>query len=365
MLTTNNENYKLLSVFMIRILLLGAGSSASINFIKALRLSKEKIYIVGADPNRYYLEMSPVDKRYLVTKEKGESEYINQLNEIIARENLEFTHAQPDPEVKILSDHRLFIKNKTFLPSKKAIDIFQDKLLTYQHLSKKKVPVANTTVVGNENKLREIFWSKDKTIWLRARKGAGGKASLPTKKFEHAKMWIEYWIERGLKWEDFLAHEYLPGKEVSWLSIWKDGKLICSQGKERVEWVQANISPSGVAGTTAIQKTVHYGNVNEIGVKTVLAVENKPNGIFVVDTKENSSGIPCVTEVNPGRFFTTSLFYATLGVNMPLIFVKLGLDLPIGKVAQHNSTEKNVYWIRVTDGGPTMVKEGRWSSKIL
>ncbi len=350
---------------MIRILLLGAGSSASINFVKALRLSREKFYIVGVDPNKYYLEMSPVDKRYVTSREQGQKKYINKLNQIIAQESLDFTHAQPDPEVKILSDYRSLIQNKTFLPTKKAIDVFQDKLLTYQYLSRKKVPVAQTTVVENEKKLREVFNSGDKTIWLRARKGAGGKASLPTKKFDHAKMWIEYWIEKGLRWEDFLAHEYLPGKEVSWLSIWKNGQLVCSQAKERIEWVQANVSPSGVAGTTAIQKTVHDDKVNDVCVKTVLAVESKPNGIFVVDTKENSQGIPCVTEVNPGRFFTTSLFFATLGVNMPLIFVKLGLGLPIKKVAQYNATEQGVYWIRVTDGGPTMVKGENWSSKAI
>lgn len=351
---------------MIRILLLGAGGSAGINFVKALRLAKEKFYIVGVDPNKYYLEMSPVDKRCVVSKERGkEKEYIKKLNKIILKEQLVFTHAQPDPEVKILSDYRSAIKSRTLLPSKKAIDIFQDKLLTYKHLYQKMVPVAETKLIKNKETLRKIFTLSNMTVWLRARKGAGGKASLPTQKFEHAKMWIEYWVERGLKWDDFLAHEYLPGKEVSWLSIWKDGKLICSQAKERVEWVQGNVSPSGVAGTTAIQKTVHDDRINEICMKTILAVENNPNGIFVVDTKENSKGIPCVTEVNPGRFFTTSLFYATLGVNMPLIFVKLGLGLPIEKVSQYNATERDVYWIRVTDGGPTMVRGDRWNSRML
>lgn len=351
---------------MKRILLIGCGGSAGINFVKALRLCKEKIYIVGVDKNKYYLEMSPVDKRYYIPHTSGqEKDYISKINFIIKKERINFIHAQPDPEVKILSDFRELIQTKYFLPSKEAVSISQDKWQTYITLKKDNVPVAKTYQIDKKQDLKKIFKNNREILWLRARKGAGGKASLPVKKYQQAVMWIEYWLGHGLKWNDFLVNEFLPGNEVSWLSIWKDGKLICSQQKERVEWVQGSISPSGVGGTTAIQKTVHYPNINKICTRTVLAVDDRPQGIFVVDTKENKNKTPCVTEINPGRFFTTSLFYATLGINMPHIFVSLGLNLPIPKVSRYNSTQKNVYWIRIVDGGPIMVKNEQWSSQTL
>lgn len=350
----------------IRVLVLGAGGSPGVNFIKALRLAKEKFYIVGTDINKYFLEISPADKKYLLSDKKDKRGHIEELNKIIKKEKIDFVHAQPDLEVKNISDYRDLIRAKTFLPSKEAIDIFQDKWKTFVELSKNNVPVPFTQQVKNEENLKRILKNNKDTLWLRAHKGAGGKASLPIKTFEQAKMWIEYWVEKGLTWNDFLISELLPGKEVSWLSIWKNGKLICSQQKERMGWVQAAISPSGVGGTTAIQKTSSYKRVNDVCTKTILAVEKNADGIYVVDVKENRNGMPCVMEINPGRFFTTSLFFPVAGCNMPLIYLHLGLDLPIPKIKNpYNALPDDLYWIRVTDSNTGIVKEGKWSSEKI
>lgn len=348
-----------------RILVLGCGGSPGVNFIKALRLSKEKFYIVGVDVNKYFLEISPVDSKYYLPHPKVTKGYIDSLIKIIQKERIDFVHAQPDEEVKIISDCRNLLPAKTLLPSKNAVDIFQDKWLTYKSLLKAGIPVAKTYKVGNQNNLRKIISGNKKPLWIRASRGAGGKASLPIKNFEQAKIWIDYWSDKGVKRDDFLIGEFLPGREVSWLSLWKEGKVICSQQKERMGWVQGNISPSGVGGTTALQKTSSYENVNRICTETVLTVDRNANGIYTIDTKENFRGIPCVTEINPGRFFTTSLFFATAGVNMPLLLVKLALNLPIPKVKQYNPLADDIYWIRVIDGNTSMMKDNQWTYKTI
>lgn len=348
---------------MKRILVLGCGGSAGINYIKSLRMSSEHFYIVGLDVNKYYIEMSPVDKRYHVEHKKGGEEvYIEKINTIIKKEGVEFVHSQPDPEVKILSDYREKINAKTFLPSKKAVDISHDKWKTHETLSKASVPVAKTLKIKNQISLKDAFAQYGETIWLRATRGAGGKASLPVKTITQATMWIDYWGTKGLSWNDFLASEVLTGIEVSWLSIWKDGKLVCSQGKQRFEWVNTGSSPSGVTGTTAIQRTVHDEEVNRVTTNAVLALDSKPTGIYVVDTKRNKDGIPCVMEINPGRFFTTSLFFPTAGVNMPHIYTKLAYGEKVPKLSPYNSVEKDIYWMRIPDAGPVMVREGEWTS---
>lgn len=346
-----------------RILVLGCGGSAGINYIRSIRISPEKFYIVGLDINKYYIEMSPVDKRYLVGHSKDkESEYIDKINQIIEKEAIQFVHAQPDPEVKILSDNRDRIKAKTFLPSKEAIDISHDKWSTYQTLTKASIPVAKTLKITDEASIQKAFDDIGETVWLRATRGAGGKASLPVKTVEQAVMWMNYWKTKGLVWEDFLASEVLTGTEVSWLSVWHNGEIVCSQGKQRLEWVNTGSSPSGVTGTTAIQKTVSNEKVNETGTKTVKALDAKPHGIYVVDTKENKDGVPCVMEINPGRFFTTSLFFPTAGVNMPYIYTLLGYGEEPPKVERYNSVRENIYWMRIPDGGPTMIENEGWTA---
>lgn len=349
----------------IRILVLGAGGSPGVNFIRALRLGKEKIYVVGVDINKYFLEIAPVDKKYLLSDRKDKDDYVKDLIKIIKKEKIDFVHAQPDGEVKTISDHRDMLGAKTFLPSKNAVDVFQDKWRTFQELTKNNLPAPLTRQIRDARNLKRILKDNREILWLRAQKGAGGKASLPVKTFDQANMWIKYWLNKGLSWDDFLISELLPGREVSWLSIWKDGKLICSQQKERMGWVQGSISPSGVGGTSAIQKTSSYKIVNDICTKTILAVDKNANGVYVVDVKENKTGTPCVMEVNPGRFFTTSLFFATAGVNMPLMFVKLGLNMPVVKTKQYNALQNGLYWIRVTDSNTGIVKGERWRSEVI
>ena len=180
---------------MKRIMVLGCGGSAGINYIKALRLAPEKFFIVGVDVNKYYIEMAPVDRKYLVSHSKGqENEYIKTLNKIIKKERIDFVHAQPDPEVRILSDNRDIIKAKTLLPSPKAVEISHDKWKTFLVLEKAQVPVAYTLKLKDEASLKEAFKQIKGTIWLRASSGHGGKASLPVTSFEQAKMWVSYWL---------------------------------------------------------------------------------------------------------------------------------------------------------------------------
>lgn len=352
-------------MFKKRVLLLGSAGSAGINFIKSLQL-KNSVEVVGLDVNKYYLEMVPTKKKYLLTREAGkEDEYIKKINQIIKKEKIDFVHAQPDSEVKILSDYRDKINAKILLPSVGAIDIFQDKWRTFETLKNHDVSVPKTYIVKDESSLKNIFYQNKEMLWVRSNRGAGGKASLPVKTYDQAITWIKFWIGKGLKMTDFSVSEFLPGREISTLMVWHNGKLICSQSKERIEWLQSNVSVSGSGTTTAIQKTVYDESINRLCTATIRAVENKPEGVYVVDAKQNKENVFCVTEVNPGRFFTTSLFYATAGVNMPYIYIALGLGLPIPHVKPYNSVEKDIYWIRIADGGPAMVKEGEWTSKKI
>ena len=351
---------------MKKMILFGCGGSAGINFVKSLRLCREKVKIIGFDINRYYIELSPVDQRYLIPAIKQRSsETIDKVNELIKKGGIDFVHAQPDPEVGYVSEHREKFNAKTFFPSKEAVKICHDKMESYKTWKSKGVPVAKTIQIQNEGSLEKVFNELKGTVWIRASKGAGGKASLPVDSVDEARMWIRFWTKYGLMWNDFIASEFLPGEEIAWNSVWADGKLLCSQGRIRIEWVQAGLTPSGVTGTTAIQKTVHDDSVNEIATKAIEAVDKKPNGIFSVDIKQDPEGNPKVTEINPGRFSTTSLFFSTYGVNMPEIYLKAAYGEKIKGVSPYNSVEKDVYWIRIPDGGPVMVKGDDWKSKPL
>ncbi|MEM0095050.1 MAG: hypothetical protein QW660_00215 [Candidatus Bathyarchaeia archaeon] len=353
-----------------RIMATGAGGPAGVNFIMSLRLAPEKIFIVGTEANAHFIHLSPTDKTYLVPKAE-EADYIDKLNEIIRREKIEFLHAQTDAEVTVVSENREKIEANLFLPSKKTVKTCQDKLKSTEIWLKKGVPTAKTVKIHSEKDVVKSFEELGRPIWIRARHGAGGRGSTPAYDEETALSWINYWRKRGMKWE-FIAQEHLPGRNIGFHSLWKDGELVTSMARERIEYIYPHLAPSGITGTPAVQRTIHDEKVNRIATEAVLAIDSNFNGIACVDLKENKEGIPCVTEINAARMFTTSYFFSYASkilrndyyANIPYLYVKLAYKESIPEIPKYNILPENVYWIRHIDAPAKLVKDGNILGKM-
>jgi biotin carboxylase len=343
----------------------GAGGPAGINFALSLRIAPEKMFIVGTEANEYYLHLARTDKQYSIPRAK-ETGYIDKLNEIIRNEKIEFLHAQPDVEVEVVSEKREKIEANVFLPSKKAVKACQDKLESAKLWRKKSVPVAKTIELHREQDIDKAFAELGTPIWIRATHGAGGRGSTPASNKETAVAWIKYWKSRNVDWE-FIAQEQLPGRNIAFHSLWKDGELVTSMARERVEYIYPYLAPSGIMGTPAVQRTVHDKAVNKIGTEAVLAIDSAFNGIACVDLKENKDGVPCVTEINAGRMFTTSFFFSYASkvlrkdyyANIPYLYTKLAFKESTPEVQKYDVLPENVYWIRHMDAPAKLVKDGK------
>lgn len=352
---------------MLRILVTGAGGSAAFNFVDAIRQSKEKFHIVGTDMKRYHLELLDVDKKYIVPG-VSDPDYVEKMNEIIKQEKIDFIHPQPDIEVAFLSKHADKLQAKTFLPSAQAVENCHDKMKFNEILCAKNVAVPEARHITDKASLtaaiKELSPNKEK-VWLRAIRGAGSKGSLPVNNIYHADGWIDYWRTfRGLDYADFMASEFLPGAEFAWQSLWFNGELVSSQARERIEYIFGNLTPSGQTSSPSVAKTINRDDVNKAGEAAVRAIMDKPHGVFCVDMKEAADGTPKVTEINPGRFFTTSNFFAHAGLNMPKMYLELGMTGAVkDKPKQYNALPDDLYWVRMIDMGFKLVKEGEWSSE--
>ncbi|MDR0460692.1 MAG: hypothetical protein LBH62_04550 [Nitrososphaerota archaeon] len=348
-----------------RILCTGAGGPAGINFVKSLMLTSEKLYLVGTEASDYYLHTMPTDVKYLVPR-ASDPGYIDQLNEIIRKEKVDFLHAQPDVEVEVVSEYREKLEAPTFLPSKQAVKICQDKLISANAWKSKSIPVAKTIVIRQESDIDRAFAELGSPIWIRATRGAGGRGSTPASNRETAVSWINYWRARNVDWE-FIAQEMLPGRNIAFHSLWHNGELITSMARERLEYIYAYLAPSGIMGTPAVQKTVHDNTVNQISTEAVLAIDSNFTGIASVDLKENSKSVPCVTEINPGRMFTTSYFFSYASkvlfndyrINIPYLYTKLAYKETMPKMEKYNPLPADVYWIRHMDTPAHLVKDNK------
>ncbi len=354
---------------MKRILVTGAGGAAGANFIASLRLAQEEtLYIVGADINKYHIELTAgLDAKYILPTADS-PEYLDKLNTIVEKEKIDFIHSQPEQEVWFISNNKDRLRAKTLFPKPETLAITYDKSAFNNLLREHGLHVPKAYHIQCEadiqTALDDLLRFQDR-VWLRAIQGAGSKASLPINSMLQATGWIDYWTTRsGLTISDFMISEFLPGGEFAFQSIWYDGELITSMVRKREEYLFGHLFPSGQSSSPSIAKTVHRDDINELATKAITAVDPKATGIFCVDIKENNNGVACVMEINAGRFFTTSINFTTAGLNMPYYYVKMALEgrASLPELPKYNGIPAGWYWIRLTDMGYKLVKGELWTS---
>jgi carbamoyl-phosphate synthase large subunit len=344
-----------------RIMVLGAGGNAGINFCKSLDMDMQGLYILGVDVSAYGIARCNTDDAMLLDPQLDNDTKVAVINRAIKEFDIDLVHAQPDQEVKFLIQNKDNINAKIFDHSMAEWTIFANKMLC-QRLW------ANNLSLGFKCYfLRDVLDNPDlfselqqhcPTVWFRAWRGAGSKAALPMTSLEHAENWAKYWVDcKGFSMDDFMLCEFLPGKEYAVQTFWLNGKLIHSQARERVEYMFGNIMPSGQSSSPSVARTVSDHKVYRVAHRAVRSISvNVPHGIYCVDLKTNGVGEIIPTEVNYGRFFTTSDFFAHLGVNTPLEYCLSALDSNYSPEQKVNSLEGEQYWIRSIDREPRLVR---------
>jgi carbamoyl-phosphate synthase large subunit len=321
---------------VIRILVTGAGGVGGVNFVRSLRAAPQTFYIVGTDFFKYHLEFPLVDARY-ESPPHDSADYMNFLTELVEREKIDFLHPQPEVEVEVIANNLDRIGCKTLLPDKESIRNARDKYLTYLRLKDEDL-VPKTVLYSTEN-LERTVKELGFPVWVRLRKGAGGRLSLPCNTIEEVKHWVNLWIKKNrASEEDFIIQEYLPGRDIAWDSLWYKGELVTSFARERREYIFPHVSPSRVTGTPLVSRIIRDSTVNDVAVRAVRALDDKPHGFFCLDMKEGKDQKPYVTEINV-KVHTTLPLWSYIAVrhfkmspwaNIPYLYVKLGMNHEAG-----------------------------------
>ncbi len=361
---------------MKKVMILGAGGPAGVNVLKSLQSADEPMELYGSDMNTYHIEyFRPLVKNAYLVPRCTAPNYIDIINHIIETHGIEVIHPQPDIEVKVLSENREKFKAKCLLPSKEIVRICQDKFLSSERWAQKGFQTVKSIILRDdhlEEDIERAFSELGPNLWIRATQGAGGTGSTPANSKDIIIHWIKYWRSRGEKWT-FIAQENLTGRNVAFQSLWYKGELVVSQARERVEYIYPYLAPSGVTGTPTVAKTIHDEMVNKMATEAVLAIDPNATGIFCVDIKYDSRGNPMPTEINIGRFFTTSYFFSHAGkvynrwyANMPYLVVKLacGESVDLKSIPKYNILPANLYWIRHIDCGHHLVEEAKLEKPI-
>ncbi len=340
----------------INVLVLGVGGPAGVNFARSVNLAKEDIVLYGTDINKYNIEIANPYYHYTSLVSEDEKLKIKQIKDIIIEYSIDFIYAQPDSEVLFLSKNRKEFEAITFLPKHKIILTCQDKFATSRIWCRFWSQTYGIMIYNKydmKSRLHYIAKNLGDVFWLRSPHGAGGKASLLTKNETHAYYWCKFWSEHANI--SLMAQKYLSGRNFAWQSIWKDGELIVSQGRERLQYLYGNAAVSGISGSSSVSRLVNIDKLNVSAITASKLTDDKPHGIYSVDLTEDGYDI-VPTEINAGRFFTMSYLLAKASVevnsprgNMPLMYLKLGNNLEIPYGSTMNILPPDYYWFRHVD----------------
>lgn len=343
---------------MARIQVGGAGGAPTNSFIKSLRKSSRSDYLIGMTCIPSDLFLADVEEKYVVPYAVAD-DYSEKILDLIGRTRPDFLHLQNDYEVRAISrlrDRIMEMGTKLYLPSVDTIENCVDKQKSYAIWQSSGVRVPETILLNNENDLKTAFDKFGSTIWVRAIEGAAGQGSLPADNYAFAKIWIEHF--KG--WGSFTASELLSEKSITWQSIWFEGELVVAQTRKRRSWSFGNRAISGITGITGVGETCSDTLVDRISQDAILAIDNRPHGIFSVDMTYDFSGFPKPTEINIGRFFTTHYFFTKAGINFPEIYCDIALDNKFPVLEKKiNPLPDGLLWIRGMDREPvlTTIKE--------
>ena len=359
---------------MKRILVTGSGGIGGVNFIRSLKLFKDEFFIVGTDFNKYYLQFADLNER-VISPKHSDPNFISLLNKLIKQHKIEFLHPQPSSEALIISQNIDKFLTKTLLPPPNIIS--NDKLETQKILSKSGILVAKTKTIENYDQIETAFEDLGGgPLWIRAKSGAGGNLSLLCTNASEAEYWMKLWILRKkANFNDFMIQQYLPKRNIAWDSFWYDGKLISSFTRERLEYPLKHISPSGITGTPTVSKIIVDDSVNSIGEKAVKLIDKNPNGNYAVDLKEDDDGNWHVTEIDSGKFHTTTPLWGYISTkflkqdplyNLPYLYTMLGLDeIQNPGFLGNDIYPEGLHILRHIDCGTWIYKNDGFKEKVL
>jgi carbamoylphosphate synthase large subunit len=319
--------------------------------------------LTGTDADKTSLQLNMwIDSSYHLPSADKQN-YLAALNKVIEKERVEVVFPQPDTEVGRISMDRERVRARLFLPDPKTVSDCLDKFASLSLWARaglrKKPIILSASDRANSKKIQDLEFP----CWIRAREGAGGLLSSKAENSEVVDHWVKFHWDQGIK-TDFVAEEYLPGRDYCFMSLWDKGSLVTSMIRERLSWVGHRLIGSG--GTSKLNHVVHSTTVNEEAVKAIKAIDRTPHGIFCVDLKEDVEKSPVPTEINCR--FTTNVHYLTLAAmklahpewNFPWIAAKLALGEDIPECSKTNALPADLWFTKNTDMGFTMVRGDRW-----
>lgn len=350
---------------MKNILVTGVGGPTPRSFVRAIKLNEEahnhyRFIGVDCNPLAYGLYDRDLFNKSFVVPRADSPDYWDAINRIIEKESIDA--AVVLPEVEVLewahnSASKLQNDIKTHLPDSELARELVNKHLLHVLLEETGCVPRYKKIDPQDYRYSEVIDEVGDSFWIRSTEGSSGLGSLKIDSEGALAQWVS--INTGVN--EFIASEFLPGRNMACKMLYFNGKLTRTACAERVNYIMAKVAPSGITGNTSFGRLVNEPGLVELSEKALNKIakhfEKELHGIFTVDYKEDADGVPKITEINIRHVaFTSSI--AAGGANIPVDTLEMMFaDHSGGFKRIDYSYPEPLIFLRDVDSEPIVMKE--------
>lgn len=348
----------------LNILITGVGGPTPRSFARAIKeVGNYKPYrLIATDIHPFAIGLyqnTLFDKGY-ITPRSSHSRYWEVIEDIIEKEKIDIAIILPEQEVLAWSERQQsgILPCKALIPPKEAVDKMLDKgILTESLKNSGLVPIS----IIIDSKDPDLKKSTESVLpypyWIRSATGSSGLGSFKIENFEDLQRWVS--INKGI--DNFIASEYLPGRNLACKMLYYKGKLKRAACGERIQYIMAKVSPSGITGNTSFGRLINDEKVFSKALEAMDIMFDKTgaekHGFYTVDLKEDAIGTPFITEINVRHVAFTQCF-AMGGANLCEDTIRLlDDDSTFDHQFMFHQFEQGLIFLRDVDERPVLMKE--------
>lgn len=340
------------------ILFTGIGGPTPIGLARSIKMIWPNYRCIGVDasswaPSLYESQLFLSTYKVPSANDVG---YWEAIDKIVQKEKIDFAFVVPETEVLVWAKRETThaLPCRVHLPSWKLADFCFDKLKVAEILFPKGLTPRTEQVELNESSLAENI-NLDYPYWIRVKAGAGALGALRINSKKDLTTWLTIHSNRP----DFIASEFLPGRNYACKMLYHHGKLVQSGSAERIDYLLSAAAPSGISGMCSRGRLLNRQDLVALSTEALEYIAEHLNtplhGMFTVDFKENREGKPLITEINIRHVSFTEAF--ALGkINFSESTLRLHFEQGFVK-ASNNHFQSEDYFIRGVDAPLRLVSK--------
>lgn len=345
------------------ILITGVGGPTPRSFARALKISRYRTAaLFGTDIHNHAIGLYDTDlfKACFLTPRSREEFYWESMESIIEDNEIDLAIILPEAEVETWSIRQAEgdLPCPALIPELSIVNNVLNKgklsdVLIHLNLVPDYVRILPTSIPSEHRILKSLSYP----YWIRSSTGSSGLGSFKIS----SHMELLQWISLNPSVTEFLASNFLSGRNLACKLLYWNGNLVRSAVAERVEYIMSKVAPSGITGNTSFGRLINDPDI----VSTVVDAMDylfqvsaaKKHGFFTVDLKEDERGKPYITEINIRHVAFTSVF-AEAGANFCSDTVALlSKDSLYDLTYRRYQFEEGLVFLREVDSLPILVKE--------